>query len=130
MNLAAHKSSGLPGALRGKRPHLRTRTAIGIDVGARSVKAVQLGRDRFGDGAWRITAAAEMPRDADAQPAAPTPQGAAQPGTAQPAAAQPERPAYALSGAEIGRLLGTIERQGFRGSDVVLAMPNDKVVSS
>src|SRR5437764_8290175 len=103
MNLAAFKSSGLPAALRGKRPHLRTRTAIGIDVGARSVKAVQLGRDRFGEGAWRITAAAEMPRDSAAEPATPVPQGAAQQGAAALGTAQPERPAYALSGAEIGR---------------------------
>ena len=41
----------------GGRVRLRTRSPIGIDVGVRAVKAVQLGRDRFGGAGWRVTAA-------------------------------------------------------------------------
>jgi Tfp pilus assembly PilM family ATPase len=106
-------------ALKGKRLHLRMHSPVGIDVGSRTVKAVQLGRERFGDGRWRVTAAAEVPRDE----AAPAPAGAPQ----QPP--QP-KPSYALTASEVGRLIGTLERQGFRGTDVVLAAPNERVYSS
>ena len=107
-----------PAAPGGRRLHLRTRSPIGIDVGARTVKAVQLGRERFGHGAWRVAAAAEVPRNDAAAPSADAP-GAA-------AAKLPS----GLSAGEVRRLMGTLERQGFAGTDVVLAVPNDKVVSS
>jgi type IV pilus assembly protein PilM len=105
---------------KGKRFHLRTHSPIGIDVGTRSVKALQLGRDRWGTGRWRVVAAAEVPREEVGQPAAPS----------LPATGQPPRPPHVLSEAEVGRLVGTLERQGFRGGEVVLAVPNEKVVSS
>lgn len=110
----------LAGVLAGKRLNRRTRSAIGIDVGARAVKAVQFGRDRFGAAGWRVTAAAEVPRDGVA-PA--TPQGQA------PAGPQPLS-VHLLTSAEVRRLIGTLDRKGFAGADIVLAMPNDKVLSS
>lgn len=117
MNPTSVKSGTAP--LTGKRFHLRTRSAIGVDVGARTVKAVQLGRQRWGTGGWRITAAAEMSRDETAQPVQPLHQPS-----------HPPRPAHVLTANEVQRLMGTLERQGFSGSDVVLAMPNDRVFSS
>lgn len=124
MSAATNKPSGkLAGA---RRLQFRTRSATGLDVGARSVKAIQFARDRFGDGAWRVAAAAEMPRDAvaggadAAPPAAPQTQGQAAPA----AKASP------LTGDEVRRLVATLERQGFAGSDVVLAVPNDRVFTS
>lgn len=110
----------LTGALAGKRLNRRTRSAIGIDVGARAIKAVQFGRERFGSVAWRVVAAAEMPRDEVA--------GAAVPG--QVPAGQPPQSAHFLTPAEVRRLVGTLDRKGFAGADIVLAMPNDKVFSS
>jgi len=104
-----------------RRLHLRTRSAIGLDVGARSVKAIQFARDRFGDGGWRVAAAAEMPRESAPQEAA-----AGQP------AGPPVAPTKAgpLAPAEVARLVATLERQGFAGADVVLAAPNDRVYTS
>jgi Tfp pilus assembly PilM family ATPase len=120
MSAAVGKPSTHPGKRR--RLHLRTRSAIGLDAGARSVKAIQFARDRFGDGTWRVAAAAEVPREAGSQ----------DPAAGQPAASQTMAPAKAavLSPAEVGRLIATLERQGFDGSDVVLAVPNDRVFSS
>ena len=108
------------GAARGRRPWLKTRSAIGIDVGGRAVKAIQFGRDRFGDGAWRVTAAAEVPRDEVTQPAE----------AGQPNPAPQTRPTASLTPPEVQRLMGTLERQGFSGLDVVLAVPNERVFSS
>ena len=113
--------AAMSSAAKGRRVYLRSRSPIGIDVGARTVKAVQLGRDRWGSGEWRVTAAAEVPRD-DALPPPPADQKT----PAAPAA----RPAFAVSAPEVRRLMGTLERQGFCGTDVVLAAPNDRVVSS
>jgi Tfp pilus assembly PilM family ATPase len=120
MSTAVVKGPTPPGGTR--RLHLRTRSAIGLDLGARSVKAVQFARDRFGDGGWRVAAAAEVPREA-APP---------DPAVGQPAASQTAGPtqAAAPSPAEVGRLIATLERQGFGGSDVVLAVPSDRVYSS
>jgi Tfp pilus assembly PilM family ATPase len=120
MNAAAAKPSTNP--VNSRRLHLRTRSAIGLDVGARSVKAIQFVRERFGDGRWRVAAAAEMPRESAPQ----------DPAGGQPAAAQTPAPAKAalLAPAEVARLVATLERQGFDGSDVVLAVPNDRVFSS
>jgi Tfp pilus assembly PilM family ATPase len=111
-------------ASKGRRAHLRTRSAIGIDVGARAVKAVQFGRDRFGSGEWRVAAVAEVPRDEVSQQANVTAPVAGQPG------AQPGRAAHALTPVEVRRLMGTLERQGFAGHGVVLAVPNERVLSS
>ena len=139
INLKAVSLKALsPAVIKGRGPHLRTRSAIGIDVGARAVKAVQFGRDRFGTGAWRVTAAAEVPRDEVGQRAAsgatpaPAAPGAAGPAAPQPNAASvpPARPAHVLSPSEVRRLMGTLERQGFSGHDVVLAVPNERVFSS
>jgi type IV pilus assembly protein PilM len=101
-----------PVAAGGRRLHRRTRSPVGVDVGARTVKAVQLGRDRFGDGRWRVTAAAEVPRDDVAG-----------------AASAPVQ-AHVVTAGEVRRLMGTLERQGFVASDVVLAVPDERVVSS
>lgn len=116
MNLTSIKSRAA--ALKGKRFRLHTHSPIGVDVGARTIKAVQLGRERWGAGGWRVTAAAEMSRDAGANTA--TQQ---QPG-------EPPKPTHVVTGVEVQRLMGTLERQGFSGSDVVLAMPNERVFSS
>lgn len=112
-------SKSQPGAARGRRLHVRNRSPIGLDVGSRTVKAVQLGRDRWGTGEWRVTAAAEVPRH-DVTPQA----SGANPGKS------PAVPPFALSAAEVRRLMGTLERQNFSGGDVVLAVPNERVVSS
>jgi type IV pilus assembly protein PilM len=72
----------------------KTRTAIGIDVGARSIKAVQL--HRFG-GHYRTAAISAVPR---------------------PAADQE------LEGDEMRELRRVLKRQGFQGRDVVLAAPD------
>ena len=109
------------GGFNGKRLHVHTRSPIGVDVGARAVKAIQFGRDRWGNGEWRVTAAAEMPRDDVAQP---------QGGDRVGAPATPAKPSTVLTPAEVRRLVGTLERQGFSGDDVVLAVPNERLSSS
>ena len=73
-------------------------TPIGVDVGRRMVKAVQLTRDARG---WHIAAACVYPR-------------------AQPGGAPDEH--------EVRRLCGVLERQGFRGRQVVLAAPAPSLV--
>ena len=75
------------------------RTPIGVDLGARQVKALQLGRVR---GTWRITAAARFARPGD-----------------------PEQ----IDPAVVERLDDVFYRQGFRGRDVVLAVPGDRLRS-
>jgi Tfp pilus assembly PilM family ATPase len=108
----------------GKRLHRRTRTPIGIDVGSRAVKAVQFGRQRWGDGSWQVVAATQIPRSEVSQGGAgPVTSG---PGQSAPAAMQ-SRP---LAPEDVRRLAGTLERQGFTGSDVVLAVPTDRLSTS
>jgi Tfp pilus assembly PilM family ATPase len=68
---------------------------IGVDLGARFVKAVQMSRSR---GTWRIEASAVVPR------------------------AEGETDAIAA-----GRLSNVLDRQGFRGRNVVLAAPVKQV---
>ena len=121
MNAMGIKSLGA--GAKGKRIYLKTRSPIGIDAGARSVKAVQLGRDRWGHGRWQVVAAAEVPRDEVARPAAPATQPAA-------SGQQQQANAHVLTPADVQRLVGTLERQGFAGGDVVLAVPNERVLSS
>src|SRR5437773_982313 len=74
--------------------HSRGRSPIGIDLGAHSIKVVQL--RACGDGRWRMHALARLPR--------------ATPG----AAVQTE---------EIARLAATLDRAGFTGTRAVLAVP-------
>ena len=76
------------------------RTPIGIDANGRFIHAVQLSRR---SGGWRIDATASIPRPV--------------------AAATVDREA-----AE--RLAGVLVRQGFRGGDVVLAVPNQQLLFS
>ncbi|MCX5662014.1 MAG: pilus assembly protein PilM [Planctomycetota bacterium] len=83
------------------RPWARTiHSPIGVDLGRRTVKAVQL--VRAGD-RWRVAAAAVYPR-------------AAQDGPGGPAE---ER--------EIDRLCSVLERQGFVGRSIILAAPADQL---
>ncbi|MHC4996241.1 MAG: hypothetical protein ACYTGQ_14450, partial [Planctomycetota bacterium] len=72
---------------------------IGLDVGARCVKAVQLVR---GPRRTRVAAATALPR------------------------LKPDEPPTAD---ETGRLVGALERQGFVGRDLVLAAPHDAILS-
>ena len=124
-------AAGSPAGPKVARFRWRTRSPIGIDVGTRSVKALQFGRDRFGAGGWHVTAAAEVPRDDVTPPAAGGAAAAQGPGqaAAQPAG-QSARHACALTAAEVRRLAGTLERQGFAGDDVVLAVPGERLHSS
>lgn len=88
------------------------RTPIGLDVGGRSVKAVQLERLKAStatDARWRVAAAALLPRESLAG------------GTAAPPA---------LSAAEAARLVDVLERQGFTGRDVVASVPADRLLTS
>ncbi|MEE9211282.1 MAG: pilus assembly protein PilM [Phycisphaeraceae bacterium] len=75
------------------------RTPIGLDVGARSLKAVQL---RGAPGAWRIEAAAAICRTE----------------------CGPE-----VCSRDVQRLCDVLYRQGFTGQQVVLAVPHEKLVA-
>ena len=114
---AASVVKELPRSAKETRLRATVRSPIGIDVGARTIKAVQLGRGRFGNGQWMVWATAEVPRSdvADGAPA----QGAQGPATRR-----------LLTRAEVGRLVGTLERQGFTGDRVVLAAPPEKLATS
>jgi Tfp pilus assembly PilM family ATPase len=74
------------------------RTPIGIDVNGRFLQAVQLSR---GSGGWRIEAAASIPR---------------------PVAAGP------VDREDVARLAAVLGRRGFRGDDVVLAVPTQQLL--
>lgn len=76
----------------------RSRTAIGIDVGSRSIKAAQL---RTSNGRHHIAALSMSPR--------------------------PE-PVDKIDHREILDLRGVFRRQGFRGNEIVLAAPEDKLL--
>ncbi|HTL31337.1 MAG TPA: pilus assembly protein PilM [Tepidisphaeraceae bacterium] len=72
---------------------VRTRSPIGLDVGSRTVKAVQLSR---AGGQWQISAAAAFPRALpDAQ----------------------------ISAMEVRRMIDVLYRHNFHGRDIVLATP-------
>jgi Tfp pilus assembly PilM family ATPase len=90
------------------------RSPIGIDVGARAVKAVQL-RAVAGH-RWAVAAWACIPR-ALADNAV----------NGAPQAASVTAP---LSAAEVRRLHDVLDRQGFRGRDVVLAVPSSRLMSA
>lgn len=72
-------------------------TPIGVDIGSRTVKAIQLSNERSG---WRLLATAEYPREHADQP---------------------------WSGSESERLRGVLARQGFCGTKVVLAAPAEQL---
>jgi len=76
-----------------------TRTLIGLDLGARHARVAQLERAPRGTGGWRARALAVLPRPAGAAEAAPTAD-------------------------EARSLRGALERQGFVGRQVVLAVPH------
>ena len=90
------------------------RTPIGVDVGARAVKAVQL--KPLPDNRWAVAAAASIPRSLaeDATLAGP-----------QSAAVTPP-----LAESEVERLHDVLGRQGFRGSALVLAIPSSRLLSA
>ena len=77
-----------------------SRTPIGVDLGAREVRALQLSCGRRG---WRVTAAVSFPR---------------------PGATDRIEPVVAQ------QLSDVLYRQGFRGRDIVLAVPGDKLRGS
>src|SRR5687768_647843 len=105
------------------------RSPIGIDVGSRAVKAVQLERGCRGGG-WRVAAAAAVPRlPADRYQAGAPATSAAAPADAAPAD-QALAAVTAPSAGELNRLYDTLERQGFSGRQVVLAVPDARLLTS
>ena len=74
---------------------------IGLDLGAREIKAAQLMRGS--DGAWKVIASAIIPREQGND--------------------------VALS-AQIARVRGVLDRRGFRGHGVVIAVPGAKLLAS
>ncbi len=76
------------------------RTPIGIDPAGRFVNAVQLSRS---GNRWRVEAAASIPRSDSELP---------------------------VDGEELVWLAGVLSRQGFRGRDVVLAMPSERLLTA
>lgn len=85
-------------------PRAKERSPIGIDVGRRSVKAVQL--ERAAGGEWSVSAAVVLPR-------------------AVKAAGEPVRP----TADELRKLVDVLERQSFHGAEVALAA-SDGLLSS
>ena len=83
------------------------RSLIGVDSGGRFVKAVQLVR---GSGGWRLGAALRLPKSVS--------------GEAGDQAACGE-----LSRDEVAQLCGALARQGFIDTRIVLAVPEDKIVT-
>jgi len=77
----------------------RSWSAIGVDVSARRLAAVQLARRGAG---WRIASAAHMDR---------------------------AEPSAALSAAEVGVFAQILDRQGFAGREVTLAVPCERLRS-
>lgn len=82
-----------------KRTRRSGRTPIGVDLGKRYVKAAQLGRTRSG---WRVDAAVSLPRG---------------------------MPDGGVSRSEIRQLRGVLDRQGFAGKSVVLAVPTEELLT-
>ncbi|MBC8108140.1 MAG: pilus assembly protein PilM [Anaerolineae bacterium] len=87
------------------RPLQRTARAgpIGLDVGSQHVRAVQLARGA--DGAWSMRASASFPRTAECQ-------------------------GKALSTAEAHRIGDVLFRRNFVGTELVLAVPDEKLLTT
>jgi len=82
-----------------KLPGRASHGPIGVDVGARRIKAAQFGRSPAG---WQIEAALSVPRaPADS----------------------------ALGAEEVRRLRGLLEEKAFRGNAIVLAVPHEKLLT-
>lgn len=81
-------------------PGHRNHTPIGVDLGARQIKAMQLGPSRNG---WRVRAAASFAR----------------PGLSDQ-----------IDPRAVRQLDDVLYRRGFRGRDIVLAVPGDRLLSS
>jgi type IV pilus assembly protein PilM len=81
---------------------LRSTSPIGLDIGARTVAAAQLSRRR---GVWQLETASVIPR---------------------PAGADPDR----MAREESERLADILGRQGFARNEVVLAVPDRKLMAS
>jgi Tfp pilus assembly PilM family ATPase len=75
-----------------------TRSPIGIDAGSKYLRAVQARRDGV---AWHIEAAASIPR---------------------------QHPGAPVTEHEVSRFAALLDRQGFCGRDVVLAVPDEMVL--
>ena len=82
-----------------KRKGRQGRSPIGVDLGKRHVKVSQLRRS--GDG-WRVSAAAALPR---------------------------QSPDGDIDRSEVRQLRGVLERQGFAGKRIVLAVPTEKLMT-
>jgi type IV pilus assembly protein PilM len=79
------------------------RSPIGLDIGARRVKAVQLEPSPTTASGWRLAAAAYVNRTSPGQP---------------------------LEADEALRLADSLDRLGFTGNRVVLAAPSDKLINA
>ncbi|HXE55665.1 MAG TPA: pilus assembly protein PilM [Tepidisphaeraceae bacterium] len=77
-----------------------TRTPIGLDIGARHVKAVQLER-AHGPSEWRLAAAALFPRTSVGTP---------------------------LESEELRQITDVLDRRGFHGNRIVVPIPADKLI--
>jgi Tfp pilus assembly PilM family ATPase len=84
-----------------KLPPLHRHGPIGVDVGSRHVKAVQLAR--HGADGWRVVASASYPRQLVRQP---------------------------FDAAEAARLCDVLDRQGFVGRNVVVGLSQDQLLTS
>ena len=80
-------------------PMVSSRSPIGVDLGARHIRAAQLFRGSCG---WRVEALTSMARK------------------------HPDGP---IDRQEVGFLRGVLKRRGFRGGDVVLAVPEDHLLT-
>ena len=78
----------------------KTRTPIGIDVAGRSIHAMQLMGEK---GEWQVSAAAAIGRS---------------------------RPGQPMDETEAGRLKSVLSRQGFKGEDIVLAVPPAQLLTN
>ena len=95
----------------------RSRTAIGIDVGTRNIKAAQLCRS---DGQYHIVALALLPRVSSS---------IVHRGSSDEARGMSdEGRAWQVDPQEILSLRRFLRRQGFYGNDVVLAAPDEKLL--
>jgi len=74
---------------------------IGLDIGSRQVKAIQL-RPGSGETPWRLHAMASIPRGAEGP----------------------------VSAEEARRIADVLDRRGFRGQEVILAVPSERLLAT